>query len=116
MKYKAKTLTGEWVEGDLFNATSGMTIIENGGSDPKDFHFISPSTLCQQVRGTDFFEGDIVKCWIAHPTTNEVEIHECEVYWSELDLKWLFKSLDVDMFFSWIEIFKTEHTGKNKFD
>ncbi len=57
MKAKAKTLQGKWVEGYYlrFNDFEIITPHSDQG-----FLEIDPKTLCQQVRGTEFFEGDVV--------------------------------------------------------
>lgn len=68
--YKAKDLLDNWVVGDLFNASCGVTIIEKGGSSLQEFHFINSKTICERVRGTDFFEGDEV----LDPDTNQIGI------------------------------------------
>jgi len=58
--------TKRFVCGSYFNADTGHTIIENGGSDASDFHFIDPKTVGQFTGLTDIddikaFEGDEVE-------------------------------------------------------
>ena len=55
-KHKAKDLEGNWVEGYYWNDKGEHWIMVSDSSCPA--HEISPSTLCERVRGTDFFEGD----------------------------------------------------------
>lgn len=68
MKAKAKRLdNGEWVEGYYsnwkhFDGKKHIDVhtIDLGGFSSRE-HQIDPSTLCQQVRGTELFEGDEVQ-------------------------------------------------------
>lgn len=71
MKSKAKRIdNGEWFEGyyvhlDHTHFIIGLNVVD------LDFEFgdaeeIDPKTLCQQVRGTEFFEGDEFRS-IHHP-------------------------------------------------
>jgi hypothetical protein len=110
--HKAKTLTGEWVKGDLFNATSGMTIIENGGSDPKNFHFINPSTLCQQVRGTEFFEGDEVRFEVAFDLKRHKMIGH--IVWNDQLKGYMIQNANSSDRYQFCEPYSIEPTGKNK--
>ena len=57
--FKAKDLNGNWLIGDIFKATSGLTIIQNGGSSRNDFSFINPDTVCQYI-GQDDKNGNKV--------------------------------------------------------
>lgn len=66
MKAKAKSLyTGEWVEG-YYEYDPCFTTTDHFINQPRDEGYcnqlieIDPKTICQQVRGTDFFEGDVV--------------------------------------------------------
>lgn len=69
MKSKAKRIdNGEWVEGWYEYDPSYETkhwILEIHERHSEGFsnnnHDIDPKTLCQQVRGTEFFEGDEVE-------------------------------------------------------
>lgn len=56
--HKAKDLNGNWVEGYYVNYGDpdlGIIVINSSHI------LVNPSTLCQRVRGTDFFEGDEVR-------------------------------------------------------
>ncbi len=67
IKFRGKSKdTGAWIYGSLFNASSGLTIIENGGDSRSDFHFVIPRTVGQFIgkkdkRKFDIYEGDIIK-------------------------------------------------------
>lgn len=55
-----------WVEGSLFNAATGLTVIENGGNKREDFHFVIPETVGQYIERIDknnkkIFKGNILK-------------------------------------------------------
>jgi len=86
MKAKAKRLdNSEWVEGYCsnwkhFDGKKHIDVhtIDLGGFSSRE-HEIDPSTLCQQVRGTEFFEGDEMIDEKGH-----------KLYWkfSEKDLRW----------------------------
>jgi hypothetical protein len=69
MLSKAKTLTGEWVTGSHVQVNEKHYILDSCGYDrvkkrPFYGHEINSLTLCQQVRGTEFFEGDEVEAVI----------------------------------------------------
>ncbi len=58
--------TGKFVFGSYFNADTGHTIIENGGSDMKDFHFVNKETISELTGSKDknrveIYENDKVK-------------------------------------------------------
>ena len=58
--HKAKDLNGNWVDGwyYFFDHIHYLRCVNNKGFH-EDYR-INPSTLCERVRGTDFFENDIV--------------------------------------------------------
>jgi uncharacterized phage protein (TIGR01671 family) len=67
IKFRGKRKdNGAWIYGDLFNAISGITIIENGGADMSDFHFVIPETVGMLVgvkdkNGEEYYHGDIFR-------------------------------------------------------
>lgn len=67
IKFKARRMdNGEWVHGDLFNATLGTIIIQNGGSSREDFSFVIPETVCQLVYNheeVEIYKHDFVECY-----------------------------------------------------
>lgn len=61
MRSKAKRLdNGEWVEG-WYDFSSEEHHINYAVSRFPSWIEIKPNTLCQQIKGTDLFEGDFVK-------------------------------------------------------
>jgi hypothetical protein len=66
IKFRGKsTITEEFVYGSLFNAATGVILIENGGECESDFHFVDPETVGQYTGndgrgGSEIFEGDVV--------------------------------------------------------
>lgn len=62
--------TNGFVYGSLFFADTGLTIIENCGSDMADFHFVKPETVGQltgiKFNEIDLYEGDIIE-WFKNP-------------------------------------------------
>ena len=78
MKSKAKRIdNGEWFEGYYMCIDCTHFIVSLGATDLLfdwgDAYEIDPKTLCQQVRGTELFEGD------------EVERHELKgfIVWND---------------------------------
>ena len=107
MKYKAKRLdNGEWVEGYYYNDFGDHYIYYPDIDVMVDIE-IDPSTLCQQVRGTELFEGD------------EVELSSRDEYaklgyisWNDYHKSFMVK---VDSIHQRLDNYwKT--TGKNKYD
>lgn len=48
IKFRGLRTDGKgWVYGDMFNATTGATIIENGGESLGSFHFVIPESVGQ---------------------------------------------------------------------
>lgn len=87
--FKGKRVdNGEWVFGSLFNALSGLTIIENGGDSMSDFNFINPETVCQFTGLLDknddkilLFEGDLLSLdGKILGNKHETEIHKRETH------------------------------------
>ena len=119
MKAKAKRLdNGEWVEGyytPLWSANDSEACAINKGmiydqdEQSLDTFPVDPKTLCQQVRGTDFFEGDEVTAQGSYSVLKGYWIYE------ESTRKWAIKqfddkpSLDAS-YFDW------QPTGKNIHD
>jgi len=62
--------TNGFVYGSLFFADTGLTIIENGGSDITDFHFVKPESVGQytgiKFNDVELYEGDIIE-WYQRP-------------------------------------------------
>ena len=60
--HKAKDLNGNWVEGWYEYDPDALQVHALWVNSKKGFgnvkYPINPSTLCERVRGTDFFEGD----------------------------------------------------------
>ena len=119
MKAKAKRLdNGEWVEGYIrplwtpkgFNQKYAIDKAQSYTyyEDSLGVYEIDPKTLCQQVRGTEFFEGDIVTAQGSYSVLKGYWIYE------ESTRRWAIKQLDnpsLDAsYFDW------QPTGKNIHD
>lgn len=79
--------TGKFVYGIYFNADSGHTIIENGGSDASDFHFVKEETIGQFTGKMDskrirIFEGDKVTDGVASLYQVDYDKDNCSFFLS----------------------------------
>lgn len=104
MLSKAKTLTGEWVKG-YYSRMKNSAWIE-GLNNPYCLHKINPSTLCQQVRGTEFFEGDEFEY---------IHARESKFYlaFDEKKLQWILENEYQKVSYN---LSRFKPTGKNKHD
>lgn len=120
MKCKAKTLKGKWVIGEIIgniiftqkpkikSDSVGHWTIESAA------YRINTSTICEQVRGTEFFEGDEVRFEIA------LDLKRCKligrIVWNEQLKGFMIQNYYSSDRYQICEVYKIKPTGKNKHD
>jgi len=112
MKFKAKRLdNGKWVEGYLVNCEYDNHTQSNIFRSSIDYWSaddveVDTKTLCQQVRGTELFEGDEV----------EVECKKYFIVWNNRYLDWELQATGKSLSYYIIRECEIKPTGRNIHD
>ena len=106
--HKAKDLNGNWVEGwyYFFDHIHYLRCVNDKGFH-EDYR-INPSTLCERVRGTDFFEWDEVEHF-GFDMIGNIEFD------NDLLQYWVYHKNRTG-FALWSELRNIKQTGRNRHD